>query len=72
MSCMTPFPFHFKRVSRYGPSLFLHDEQPSCHGWEAENVPMLTVEALPADCRPRKMRSTGKLGEMLSIIFAIM
>lgn len=32
------------------------------------DVPILTVEALPAACKPLKTNSTAKLGEKLSAI----
>jgi hypothetical protein len=34
-------------------------------------LPMLTVEALPAACRPRKISKTAKLGEKLKAILAM-
>jgi hypothetical protein len=35
-------------------------------------LPILTVDALPAACRPRKINKTAKLGEKLRAILAIM
>lgn len=37
----------------------------------ARALPMLTVEALPADCKPLKINSTGKFGEKLSPMLAM-
>lgn len=36
----------------------------------AQHLPMLTVEALPADCSPLNSSSTTKLGDMLSTMLA--
>lgn len=60
MSWMTPFPGLNQRRGQ----CFELD-----HG---RYLPMLTVDALPADCSPLKIKRTAKFGEKLRPIFATM
>lgn len=58
MSWITPFPTQIRVQLRF------------CV-WGV-SIPILTVEALPAACRPRKINSTAKFGEKLRPMFAAM
>lgn len=63
MSEITPFPTQ-ENVS----ALSSHNMFPSSC---SQDVPMLAVEALPADCKARKITSIIKLGEKLRTVLAI-
>lgn len=52
-------------------TISLNNQSSTAEELSMQRLPMLTVEALPAACKPLKAKSTAKLGEKLRAILAM-